>query len=495
MLFVALLIFIAIVAFMPERSGLRWALMGIYAAAAAVTFALILVTRKRAYGAGVSTAIGIMVVVLVLGSCLYFGYVGGPILILPTVVYYYGLSDSKLRRRLVAGVAIGGQVLLSIVVAAGFVAPTGMIPPELVMRTDHVLFAGMGTATLLAATYWLSSRSRHSTLLAMAELEQARRGIRQRDALLHEARDDLDRAVAGARVGRLTGRTIGGYRLEDVIGRGAVGEVYRANQDGQEVAVKVLHPHLAESPGQIQRFFREAQIIAALQSPHVPKLFASGTDDDGAPYLTLELLHGRDLAADLRDKKSLSLTEIDALVEQVCSALDAAHEAGVVHRDIKPQNLMHTTDAQWKVLDFGVAAIMSGSGTLTQGSAIGTPAYMAPEQALGAKVDRSADVFSVGAVIYRALTGRPAFAGTSSAATVYAAVHTQPVRPGELVEVPPDIDAVLALALAKDPRERLSSAGALAKAWQAARAGRLAGDLQRKAARLAAAHPWGTDRA
>jgi len=496
-LFVALTAFVAVIAFLPEKSGLTWALMGLYAVAASVIFALILATRKRPYGNTVSTVIGVMVVILVLGSCLYFGVVGGPAITLPTIVYYYGLGDSKPRRRWVAGTAIGGHAVLSLLVIVGLVPPTGMIPMELLARWDHVLLSALSIATLLGATYWLSSRSRRSTLLAMAELERARRSIRQRDALLHEAREDLDRAVAGARVGRLTGREVDGFVLGSVIGRGAMGDVYQATAkaSGQEVAFKVLHPHLADSEGQVARFFREARIIAELESPHVPKLFASGTDPDGAPYLVLELLHGMDLAADLRQRKALPEREVDAMVREVCQALHAAHEAGVVHRDIKPQNLFLTVEPRvtWKVLDFGVSMMASGSGTLTQGGAVGTPAYMAPEQATGAMVDRRADVFSLGAVVYRALTGRPAFSGTSNAATVYAAVHYQPVRPGELADVGEDIDAVLALALAKKPNLRLSSARELAAAWEAARSGRLDDSLRAAAARLTAVHPWGTD--
>jgi eukaryotic-like serine/threonine-protein kinase len=493
----ALILLIAIVSFMPDKTGLTWALLGVYALAAAVIFVLILVSRKRQYSSGVSTVIGVMVVFLVLGSCLYFGFIGGPVIILPPVVYYYGLGDSKPRRRWVAAAAIGGHVLLMVLVALGLVPPLGMIPADALVRGDYVLITGSSTTTLLVATYWLSFRSRRSTLLAMAELERARRGIRQRDALLHEAHVDLDRAVAGARVGRLTGRNIDGFQLGSVVGRGAMGEVYQATSkdSGQEVAFKVLHPHLSESRKQVSRFFREAQIIAALESPHIPKLFASGTDEDGAPYLVLELLHGLDLAADLRQRKSLVLTEIDALVEQVCLALHAAHEAGVVHRDIKPQNLFLTVEPRvaWKVLDFGVSMMASGSGTLTQGGAVGTPAYMAPEQALGVGVDRRADVFSLGAVVYRALTGRPAFSGTSNAATVYAAVHYQPIRPGELSNVDADIDAVLALALAKKAGLRLASARDFASAWKSARQHRFDGELRKAAERLLAAHPWGTD--
>ena len=488
--FFALVVFIAIVALMPNKTGLTWTLLGIYTAAAVALLILIVATRHRAYGDGTSTVIGLVVVVLVLGSCVYFGLVGGPTVILPAIVYYYGLGDSKTRRRVVAAVAILGYLALSALVVLHVVPPTGMIPSEVFLGGRHVIFTALSVATLLVVTYWLSSRGRRNTLLAMAELERARRGIRQRDALLHEARDDLDRAVAGARMGRLTGRSVDGYVLDSVIGRGAVGEVYRATKDGAEVAFKVLLPHMTESDDQVARFFREAQIIAALSSPHIPRLFASGVDDDGAPYLALELLHGADLGADLRQRKSLTLDEVDTLVQHVCLALHAAHEAGVVHRDIKPPNLFLTADGVWKVLDFGVSTMLTSAHTLTQGGAVGTPSYMAPEQALGKNVDRRADVFSLGAVMYRVVTGRPAFTGTTGAATMYAAVHAQPIRPSDLADVPSDVDAVLALALAKDPERRIASAEQLAEAWRAARHQRLDDDLRRDALHLLFADPW-----
>ena len=193
--FFALVVFIAIVALMPNKTGLTWTLLGIYTAAAVALLILIVATRHRAYGDGTSTVIGLVVVVLVLGSCVYFGLVGGPTVILPAIVYYYGLGDSKTRRRVVAAVAILGYLALSALVVLHVVPPTGMIPSEVFLGGRHVIFTALSVATLLVVTYWLSSRGRRNTLLAMAELERARRGIRQRDALLHEARDDLDRAL------------------------------------------------------------------------------------------------------------------------------------------------------------------------------------------------------------------------------------------------------------------------------------------------------------
>ncbi|MBK7585921.1 MAG: serine/threonine protein kinase [Myxococcales bacterium] len=496
-LFIALVIYVVSTTAIPEKTTFGWVIIAVYCAAAIVIGTLLALSGTYAYGVRVSTVIGVTVILLALGSCLYFGVIGGPIIVLPTVVYYYGLGDSKARRRWVAGTAIGGHALLTLLAAAGVVRPTGLIPADALAGSVYILVSGFCIATLLGMTYWLSHRSRVSTLQAMSALDRARRELRQRDVLLDEAREDLDRVVAGARAGRLTGRRVDNLRVLNLIGRGAMGEVYRAARvDSEEpVALKVLHPHLAESEGQVTRFLREAQIIGGLKSPYIPTLFGSGTDADGSPYLVMELLEGLDLAADLRLRASLPLGEIDQLVEEACLALHAAHEASVVHRDIKPQNLFLTVKPRvsWKVLDFGVSMIMSNSGTLTQGGAIGTPAYMAPEQALGSSVDRRADVFSLGAVVYRALTGRPAFQGTSGPATVYAALRYQPVRPGELVPVDSDVESVLALALAKKADLRLASAKELAVAWRAARKHELSAELRLRAERLLTAHAWGTD--
>jgi serine/threonine-protein kinase len=209
----------------------------------------------------------------------------------------------------------------------------------------------------------------------------------------------------------------------------------------------------------------------------------------------MELLVGCDLATDLRQRTRLPLPEIDELVFQLGQGLASAHQAGVVHRDIKPQNLFVVRGAKpmWKVLDFGVSKLVVSSGTLTQGAAIGTPGYMAPEQAKGLEVDARADVFSFGAVVYRALTGQPAFRGPSQLTTMMEVIRSQPQRPGEFAEVPDDIDAVLALALAKEKEARFESANSFVVAWRDARRGALPVSLREAAKRILAAQPWGAD--
>jgi serine/threonine-protein kinase len=185
------------------------------------------------------------------------------------------------------------------------------------------------------------------------------------------------------------------------------------------------------------------------------------------------------------------------LVTQVSNALNAAQDAGIVHRDLKPQNLFRSEaegHSVWKVLDFGVSKVGSASSTLTQGAAVGTPSYMAPEQAQGRDVDHRADLFALGVITYRALTGRPPFTGPDGPATMYNVVHVQPARPGELVDLPEDVDLFLALALAKDRSRRVPSANTYAAALRDAARGELDERLRRDARELLAEQPWGTER-
>lgn len=165
-----------------------------------------------------------------------------------------------------------------------------------------------------------------------------------------------------------------------------------------------------------------------------------------------------------------------------------------MHRDLKPQNVFLAEEGRkrsWKVLDFGVSKLRESQATLTQGAAIGTPSYMAPEQAKGLSVDHRADVFSLAVIAYRSLTGRPAFTGPDAATTLYNVVYAQPVRPSELIGMTPDVERVLALGLAKDPARRLSSASLFSAAFRDAVNGRLDERLRRDADALVLEAPWG----
>jgi serine/threonine-protein kinase len=163
------------------------------------------------------------------------------------------------------------------------------------------------------------------------------------------------------------------------------------------------------------------------------------------------------------------------MIDQVARGLEVARIAGVVHRDLKPHNLFFHAGATWKILDFGVSKVLGSEGTLTGEGIVGTPQYMAPEQASGGQVTHAADVYAIGAIAYRCLTGRSPFKGRDLAELVYQVVHAAPLRPGALGRVTPMIEDVLAIAMAKDPRRRFASAQAFAQAFIAARRGRPVG--------------------
>ena len=398
----------------------------------------------------------------------------------------------------------------AVLIALRIVPDPGLL--TLAGTTRDMLVAALMVQIVFAVTYALARGSRTSTRSAVEKLHAAMVQVQKRGALLAEAHLELDQALRGGHRGPFTGRVVGGFVMGDVIGRGAMGDVYegRAQNDGAKVAVKIIHRVLAGDRSHVKRFLREAQIIAALESPHVVRFLGHGNFDlasssqgweaphsgDVPPYLLMERLEGNDLAWHLRREGRLSTKRVLELVDHVAHALTAASAVDVVHRDLKPQNVFLARGAagvsEWKVLDFGVSKLAWETGTLTQGAPIGTPAYMAPEQARGDLVGPRADVFSLTCIAYRALTGRPAFAGEELPQILFDVCFAQPMRPGELTQLPEDVDRVLALGLAKKAELRLASARDLADALHAAFGGTLAPNIRARADALLAAEPWGT---
>jgi serine/threonine-protein kinase len=321
--------------------------------------------------------------------------------------------------------------------------------------------------------FFLARRSRRAMLDAVQDLHDAVREVAQREVLLEEARQDFARAARIGGPGRLTGATVGDFELGVILGRGAMGEVYEARhvEAGTPAAVKVLLPSTGSQPGSLSRFFRELQVASDVRSPHVVRVLQVADADASMPFLAMELLRGSDLSSYLRARGRLDIGETVDLVRQVGRGLTDAADAGVVHRDLKPQNLFRVEAddgrAVWKILDFGVSKIAGHSGTLTQGNVVGTPVYMAPEQALGAAVDHRSDLYALAAIAYRCLTGQPPFKGGDVAAILYAVVNVMPAAPGRIADLP-QLDRVFERALAKDPEQRFESADALAQAlWRA----------------------------
>jgi predicted Ser/Thr protein kinase len=321
--------------------------------------------------------------------------------------------------------------------------------------------------------------------------------VRRQRAALDQARSELRRVADQARVGRLSGGRIGDFNVEDLLGRGGMGEVYAAKRvhDGEEVAIKLLHAHLGSDDRMRMRFRREAEVVRKMPPATVATVHHFGTTDEGYDYIVMERLRGEDLGALLRRRERLAPEEVLGLVERLAVGLDAAHELGVVHRDLKPPNVFLCSVepgaaplSDVRLLDFGLARLqeMAMTHSMTASAAVlGTPGYMPPEQAGGGEVGPPADVFALGAIVFRALTGNPAFPSRSPAAALYEALHMDPPPPSELVAgLPTDVDAVLALALAKDPALRYQRASELARDLGAALAVALPDTVKARAARL-----------
>jgi eukaryotic-like serine/threonine-protein kinase len=262
-------------------------------------------------------------------------------------------------------------------------------------------------------------------------------------------------------------RLLGGrYELDGVVGRGGMAEVYRARDIRLDriVAVKTLREDLARDATFQARFRREAQSAASLNHPSIVAVYDTGEDMAGptpVPYIVMEYVDGRTLRELLRDDRRLLPERALEITDGVLRALDYSHRNGIVHRDIKPGNVMLTRSAEVKVMDFGIArAVSDTQATMTQtAQVIGTAQYLSPEQARGERVDARSDLYSTGCLLYELLTGRPPFTGDSPVAIAYQHVRENPVPPSQVdPEIPPWADAIVLKAMAKDPAERYQSA-------------------------------------
>src|SRR5262245_57995965 len=262
------------------------------------------------------------------------------------------------------------------------------------------------------------------------------------------------------------GATISGrYRIERAIGEGGMGRVFAARQLGLDrmVAIKVLRPELVHEPGALERFQREARLVASLASDHVVRVHDSGALETGEPYLVMEMLEGEDLAT-IVSRGAIRASVATAWTLAVCDALGEAHALGIVHRDVKPSNLMLTRQNRIKVLDFGLAKLARPvAPSITHaGMVLGSPHYIAPEQIAGARdVDLRADIWSLGATLCHLVTGVPPFAGPTID-VVFASILDGPIPP--LDRVPAELATVIRRCLARDPAARFASMRELAAA-------------------------------
>jgi len=273
-------------------------------------------------------------------------------------------------------------------------------------------------------------------------------------------------------------KVIGRYEIVREIGRGAMGVVYEARDASlmRRVALKTMS--LASLADDVRaqfekRFYQEARAAAGLQHPAIVVVYEVGTDDTTkAPYMALEYLRGLTLEKVLAEAGRLDWRKALGIVERLADALGHAHGQGIVHRDMKPANVMILASGEPKIMDFGVAKLQTSQLT-TQGQVFGSPAYMAPEQALEARADARSDLFSLGAVLFELLTGERAFGRGSVSEILMRLADEQPPPPSSLVPgLPAGVDAIVAHALAKDPAQRYGSAKPLAEDIENALAGR-----------------------
>ncbi|MFF8291558.1 protein kinase [Streptomyces sp. NPDC016309] len=275
--------------------------------------------------------------------------------------------------------------------------------------------------------------------------------------------------------GRYAGGSVanGRYQLRDLLGEGGMASVYLAYDSAldRQVAIKTLHTELGREQSFRERFRREAQAVAKLQHTNIVSVFDTGEDDLGGslmPYIVMEYVEGRPLGsvlqADIQAYGAMPADKALKVTADVLAALETSHEMGLVHRDIKPGNVMMTKRGVVKVMDFGIArAMQSGVTSMTQtGMVVGTPQYLSPEQALGRGVDARSDLYSVGIMLFQLLTGRIPFDADSPLAIAYAHVQEEPVAPSSINRsITPAMDALVARALKKNPNERFPSAAAM----------------------------------
>ncbi|WP_225824312.1 protein kinase domain-containing protein [Streptomyces naphthomycinicus] len=272
--------------------------------------------------------------------------------------------------------------------------------------------------------------------------------------------------------GRYAGQALaqGRYQLRDLLGEGGMASVHLAYDAvlDRQVAIKTLHTELGREQAFRERFRREAQAVAKLTHTNIVSVFDTGEDElngMATPYIVMEYVEGRPLGSvleeDIRQYGAMPADKALKVTADVLAALEISHEMGLVHRDIKPGNVMTTKRGVVKVMDFGIArAMQSGVTSMTQtGMVVGTPQYLSPEQALGRGVDARSDLYSVGIMLFQLVTGRLPFDADSPLAIAYAHVQEEPVAPSSINRsLPPAVDAIVARALKKNPNERFPSA-------------------------------------
>ena len=422
----------------------------------------------------------------------YVGYFSAAPLIVVLGLYFFCRTESLGFAIAIYAISAGAHAIEAMLIITGKISDPGLYPvgPRVSVQ------AQLSGLVIVQAGYWLgfmmARLGRRTSLRAIDQLQAATRLAAQREAQLDELRQDLDHALKIGGPGRFTGHLIGAWQMGAVLGRGAMGEVYEATHSttGAEAAVKLLRRELLGDRNHVERFLREVRVASSLDSPHVVRVLDASTPEDALPFLAMERLRGQTLSDLLRGSATLPASRLADLISQVGGVLELARAESIVHRDLKPNNLFFTDAGVWKVLDFGVALLGESSGTLTQGAVVGTPGYMAPEQAKGEAVDHRADLYSLGAVCYRCLVGRAPFNARDVAAVLYSVVHQVPYRPSAFVPIGQPLETFLFVALAKSRAARFQTATEMIDACAAAARGDLPAALLQRAQALSRRQPW-----
>ena len=262
--------------------------------------------------------------------------------------------------------------------------------------------------------------------------------------------------MAGSMIGRIFNNR---YQITECIGVGGMAEVYRATDNvlGRVVAVKVMLPQYAADENFARRFKQEAASAANLSSPYIVNVYDWG-QDDGTYYIVMEFVRGSDLKTAIKERGAINQRKVAEIGSQVCQALSVAHKQDIIHRDVKPQNIMVQPDGNVKVMDFGIARAKNSTMDKTA-SVLGTAHYISPEQAQGKDLTPASDLYSLGIVMYEAATGKLPFDGPDAVSVAMKQVQEAPVLPSEIKpDIDPGLEAIIMKAMAKNPSERFATA-------------------------------------
>ncbi|MBJ93973.1 MAG: hypothetical protein CMP23_05785 [Rickettsiales bacterium] len=467
-------------------------LVGLFALFGLYVFWLASVPER--YTRRVFLVYGMLAVVASIMVLIYLGPFSPTALAVTLGISFFGQGADRRGAWLICGSAIVLCLSLYTLILTGLVADVGVFRGEEGGFSGRLFMTVMVPLVLLVTmmqAYW-ARQGVESALETAVEstMEASRRAVQ-----LEEAQAELERiAAAGGMLGHMSGRTVGAYKLGPLLGRGGSGEVYDCvdSRDNSNVAVKVLVCNDLDGDNIPIRFQREGEIATQLVSPYVTRVYEYGRAAGGTLYIAMERMEGSDLAAILRRDSRLEFDEARELVHHVCQGISEAHRLGVIHRDIKPHNIFQALQADgstvWKVLDFGVSKLAANFASITRSGVVGTPQYMSPEQARGEPVDVRADVYGVGAVLYRVLTGQPPMPGRNHTA-LFNAAFRRPVRPRLLVpEMSRQVEAVLALAMAPAPEGRFQTLELFRAAFDKAATGELPVAILQRASTV----PWNT---